>query len=272
MPVPEQDKPLPVSSSVPPEFPEEQKQLFRDVLELVNEKAVPYAVAGTFALHEHTGIWRATKDLDLFMEPQQVPAAMELLAQAGFETYVKDPVWIAKACRGQHFVDLITGMSNAVVKVDKSWIERGVATWVLGIPVRVLAAEELIVSKIFVTRRERFDGADIAHLVYAKGRSLDWERILLLVDEHWELLLWALVLFRYIYPAHTRAVPLHIWDKLLKRLREEIINPDLNANFRGSLIDENMFAIDVNEWGMRNVIEEYRAQHPDRLPNQPDAA
>ncbi len=266
----EHEKSLPVSSSIPPQFPDEQKQLFRDVLQLFNDEQVPYVVAGTFALHEHAGIWRQTKDLDLFMEPQQVPAAMALLARSGFDTYVKDPVWIAKACRGEHFVDLITGMSNAVVKVDRSWIERGMPSTVLDIPVTVLGVEELIVSKIFVTRRERFDGADIAHLVYAKGGFLDWDRILSLIGENWELLLWSLVLFRYIYPAHTRAVPLHIWDKLIKRLRDEIVNPDVNANFRGSLIDENMFAIDVNEWGLRNVIEEYRAQHPEKLPSLTD--
>ena len=28
--------------------------------------------------------------------------------------------------------------------------------------------------------------------------------------------------------------------------------------FRGSLIDENMFNIDVMEWGKRNIIEEFR--------------
>ena len=30
------------------------------------------------------------------------------------------------------------------------------------------------------------------------------------------------------------------------------------ANFRGSLIDDKMFAIDVAEWGRRNILEEYR--------------
>jgi len=30
------------------------------------------------------------------------------------------------------------------------------------------------------------------------------------------------------------------------------------ADFRGSLIDDKMFAIDVAEWGKRNILEEYR--------------
>ena len=38
----------------------------------------------------------------------------------------------------------------------------------------------------------------------------------------------------------------------------ELDHPNKAIQFRGSLIDENMFNIDVAEWGQRNVIEEYR--------------
>ena len=83
-----------------------------------------------------------------------------------------DPVWLAKARRGEYFVDLITGMSNGVVRVDYSWIRRASRTQIFGISARVLAPEELIASKVFVTRRERFDGADIATLSTAHVASL----------------------------------------------------------------------------------------------------
>jgi hypothetical protein len=36
---------------------------------------------------------------------------------------------------------------------------------------------------------------------------------------------------------------------------------DPKAKFRGSLLDENMFAIDVKEWGLDNVLADYRVQH-----------
>jgi hypothetical protein len=38
----------------------------------------------------------------------------------------------------------------------------------------------------------------------------------------------------------------------------ELTHPNKGANFRGSLIDDKMFAIDVAEWGKRNILEEYR--------------
>ena len=264
------DKPLPVSSSAPPEFPPEQESLFREVLTLMNEREIPYAVSGAFALREHTGICRNTKDLDLFLAPEDVPKALAELRAEGFETEVKDPVWLAKAHRDDFFVDLITGMSNGVVTVDRRWIENATPSQILGIPVRVLAAEELLVSKIFIAFRERFDGADIVHLVYGTRGKLKWNRVLELVGEHWQLLLWALVLFNYVYPQDAKSVPVEVWDELLQRFRENLKSPGTPTNFRGSLLDERMFAIDVNEWGLDNLLEESRAQREPKIPE--DAA
>lgn len=102
---------------------------------------------------------------------------------------MKDPVWLHKAHRNGFFIDLITGMSNAVITVDGSWIENSRPAMVLAVRARVLAAEELLVSKLFILRRERFDGADIAHIIFASRGNLNWERVLELVGEHWEILL-----------------------------------------------------------------------------------
>lgn len=251
---------LPKTSSLPSDAPEEQVGLFRDVLEALERRRVPYAVSGAFALRQHTGICRQTKDLDLFVTAQNCAAALECLRQEGMECDVADPVWLAKARRGEYFVDLITGMSNGLILVEESWIERARPAVVYGVTTRVLAPEELVASKIFVARRERFDGADIAHVIYGSYGSFDWRREMELVGEHWEMLLWSLVLFRYVYPGQSHYVPAEIWCELLRRFEAEIRKPNPEARFRGSLVDDNMFAIDVNEWQLPNLLAERRAQ------------
>jgi len=251
---------LPKTSSLPSDAPEEQIGLFRDVLEALERRRVPYAVSGAFALRQHTGICRQTKDLDLFVTAQNCAAALECLRQEGMECDVADPVWLAKARRGEYFVDLITGMSNGLILVEESWIERARPAVVYGVTTRVLAPEELVASKIFVARRERFDGADIAHVIYGSYGSFDWRREMELVGEHWEMLLWSLVLFRYVYPGQSHYVPAEIWCELLRRFEAEIRKPNPEARFRGSLVDDNMFAIDVNEWQLPNLLAERRAQ------------
>ena len=249
---------LPVTSSTPHEIPEKQKALFREVLAILEEDRVPFAVSGAFALQVHTGICRWTKDLDIFLTAQNSKVALTLLQQRGFECEVCDPVWLFKAHRDDFFVDLITGMSNAVIVVDDSWIANAKPAEVYGVKTRVLAAEELLVSKLFVVRRERFDGADIAHVIYGTQGALNWDRIVQLSGEHWEMLLWELMLFHYVYPAQSDYVPASLWKDLLGRLLADVSNPDSNARFRGSLVDNNMFAIDVNEWGLDDVLEEAR--------------
>jgi hypothetical protein len=257
-----EDQQLPITSSTEPEWSPEARSCYEEALKTLLELGISFVVGGAFAVHTHTGIWRTTKDLDLLLTAASLPAALDHLAAKGFQTYVKDPIWLAKAWRGEYFVDLITGIGNASLGVDPTWIERGVSEIVLGLPCRVLGVEELIVSKLFVDYRERFDGADVVHLIRARGKVLDWNRLLHLSGSHWELLYWSLVLFAYVYPARTDDVPDAIWDEMISRFTRHIRNPSRNAPFRGTLVDPRMFAIDVNEWGERNLYKEYCEQHP----------
>ena len=250
---------LVTASSAP--LPRKALTLYRDVLLAMNEQGIAYAVAGAFALQKYTGIRRRTKDLDLFLKSEDVPTALDHLCKRGFRCETLDPVWLSKAHRGEYFVDLISGMSNAVMVVDDTWMERAEPALIAGVESQVLCAEDLLASKLFVTRRERFDGADIAHIIYRTQGKLEWQRILDLACENWELLLWSLMLFRYVYPAHSNFVPAPLWQDLLSRYMHLVQHPNPNAPFRGSLVDENIFAIDLKEWGLENLQSEYRAEH-----------
>jgi hypothetical protein len=241
--------------------------LFREVLALCARRGTSYAVAGAFAMQQHTGIFRDTKDLDLFLTADHAVRAIQYLREEGFHCEVCDPVWLFKVHRDEFFVDLITGMSNAAIVVDDSWIRRSIPAVVHEVKTRVLAAEELLASKLFVARRERFDGADIAHIIYGTKGKIDWQRVLQLAGPHWEMLLWALVLFRYAYPAHTNYVPAELWKNLLSHFQDVVLRPNPSDRFRGSLVDDKVFAIDVNEWGLDNLMQEHRERRLRSIPS-----
>jgi hypothetical protein len=260
-----QDRPGQTTASRAGELIAAQAAFYREVLLVLNNRHIPYAVAGAFALRQHTGIWRLTKDLDVFVPCTDFPGMLQELHTAGYPCEIYDNVWLAKVRSGDAFVDFIAGMSNAVIRVSADWITRAQPAVVVGVPSRILAPEELLASKLFVARRERFDGADIAHLVFATRGELDWQRILNLIGDHWEMLLWALVLFRYAYPAQSNYVPLSIWRHLTARFLQQVENRDPQARFRGSLIDDNMFAVDVEEWGLDDLLSEYRARCAPKL-------
>jgi hypothetical protein len=163
-------------------------------------------------------------------------------------------------------------MSNAVITVDASWIEHSQPSTILGVSTRLLAPEELVASKLFVIRRERFDGADIAHIIYATRGELDWDRILRHAGERWEILLWALLLFRYVYPSHSNYVPASLWQGLMARLTEAVSHPDPQQEFRGSLVDDCMFAIDVNEWGLEDMLARTRTARKETIAMPTEAS
>lgn len=263
--MPDEGVPLPVTSSEEPQWAPEAQTCYQRVVHHLLEANVPFAVSGGFAFHHHTGIWRTTKDLDLVIPPVDVPNAFKVLVGEGFETYVQDPVWLAKARRGDYFVDLITGVGNATLTVEQSWIDRAEEDEVLGIRCKILGIEEMIASKLFVTRRERFDGADIAHLLRSRARDLDWDRLRKLTAPHWQMLYWYLVLFAYIYPAQIVDVPQCVWRDLHSGFAESVISPSSEQPFRGSLIDPKMFAIDVDEWGQRDLYRELWDNYPHPL-------
>jgi hypothetical protein len=125
----------------------------------------------------------------------------------------------------------------------------------------VLEPEEIIATKVFVSRRERFDGADIVHLIRWCGARMDWERLEYLLADHWELLLWALAFFAYIYPAHLDVVPETVWTGQLRRLEHRVKDKAQDGLFRGTLIDPFMFRVDAAEWGDRDLYREFRERY-----------
>ena len=50
-------------------IPEAERETYKRALDALNAAGIEYIVAGAYAIYEHTGIYRKTKDLDLFFEP-----------------------------------------------------------------------------------------------------------------------------------------------------------------------------------------------------------
>src|SRR5260370_20812885 len=99
-------------------IPEEEREVYRRALQALNDAAVPYVVAGAYAIYEHTGIYRQTKDLDLFVEPSFVVAAARALHQAGFVMRLEELHWLAKAVASGRVVDLIYRLRNSGPLID----------------------------------------------------------------------------------------------------------------------------------------------------------
>ena len=231
-------------------IPEEERLLYKRALEALNAAGVEYVVAGAYAIYEHTGIYRKTKDLDLFFEPSSVVAAARVLRDAGFKTTLEDSHWLAKATSGEHFVDLIYGMGNGVALIDHEWIEHSRPGILAATPVRFAPPEELVWHRLFISERHRHDVADILHLILCLGDTFDWKRLVDRVGPHWPLLLAQVSTFSYVYPGYRSNIPGWVYERLLDRAKAEMSGdlPDVDFT-RGPLISQFSFTIDVREWG-----------------------
>ena len=236
-------------------IPGAQRAVYRLAIETLNARAVPYVVAGAYAIYEHTGIYRQTKDLDLFFEPQDVLPAAYALRDAGFELQLEQAHWLAKAFKDGFMIDLIYGMGNGVSFIDGGWIELAHDGTLAGAPVKIAPAEELIWHRLFIHERHRQDMADILHLILTQGDTLDWDRLIKRTGPHWPLLLAQLHLFLYVYPGFRSRVPRRVMEMLLDRTREEVGRDDESdeALTNGPLISRFSFAIDVQEWGFHDT-------------------
>jgi len=226
---------------------------YRHVLGLLNGTALPYLVGGAYALNRYTGINRHTRDLDVFIRRSDYESISAALAQAGYETELTFPHWLGKIHANGVYIDLIFSSGNAIAEVDDAWFAFSVPADVLGIPTKICPVEEMIWSKAFIMERERFDGADVIHLLRACGERLDWQRLFRRFEPHWRILLAHLVMFGFVYPADRGVVPAAIMDELIERLRRETHSPAPNHDLcLGTLLSREQYLSDIDAQGLQD--------------------
>ncbi len=242
------------------------RAFYGETLAALEAGAVPAVVGGAYALAHYTGIVRHTKDFDLFIHPRDYRRALDILTAAGLATELTSPIWIAKAWRGEDFVDLIFGSANGVAVVDDDWFAHARPGTVLDRPVQVCPVEEMIWSKAYVQDRERYDGADVLHLLRACGPALDWARLLQRFDTHWPLLLSYLVLFGFVFPSQVAAIPAEVTRALLDRARGDLTSAaPAPAICRGTLFSRLQYLPDLEASGLADArIEPWGRMTPDQ--------
>src|SRR4051812_1484750 len=198
---------------------------YRRTLHVLSDARVPFLVGGSHALLNYTGIVRETKDFDLFIRHGDLDAGLEALREAGYHTEVTFPHWLAKAKQGNDVVDLVFSSGNGVCRVDDEWFTYATEADVLGMPVKIAPVEELLWQKSYVMERERYDGADVAHILRSCAETLDWDRLMRRFDPQWQLFLSYLILFGFIYPSERHRIPEWVTVELTTRLQQELSGP-----------------------------------------------
>jgi hypothetical protein len=235
------------------ESAQDTNAFYRRTLHVLSDAAVPFLVGGSHAFLEYTGIVRNTKDFDLFLRKRDLERAMESLDAAGYRTELTFPHWLAKAWQHEDFVDLVFSSGNGICAVDDGWFDHAVETQVLGMPVKIVPCEELLWQKSFVMERERYDGADIMHVLRARAGQLDWTRISDRFGERWPLLYCYLVMFTFVYPSEISVVPARVLDDYAQRLTALRVEKGFDKICRGTLVSRAQYLIDIGQYGFADA-------------------
>lgn len=229
---------------------------YGDILDLLASGNVETLIGGAYAHEHYTGISRDTKDLDIFLRERDLATAMARLREAGYRPEIKFTHWLGKVYdrHSPGFVDIIFNSGNGLCKVDDSWFDHAPPGTVFGRAARFCPVEETLWQKSFIMERERYDGADIAHLLRAQSHAINWQRLLRRFDGHWRVLLSYLTLFGYIYPAERSRIPAWVLRRLLElalgEIGENAPGPPVCA---GTFLSRSQFQVDIDLWNYRDA-------------------
>jgi predicted nucleotidyltransferase len=115
-------------------------------------------------------------DIDFFVKAQDTLRTLAALEEAGFLTREVEPHWLSKATKDHVVVDVIY-RSSGDIYLDDEMVERSFEGQFKGVPIRLAAAEDLIVMKAIAHREET--GRYWHDALGILGRAdLDWEYLL----------------------------------------------------------------------------------------------
>lgn len=224
--------------------------LYQEALHALQRERVPFLVGGAFALARYTGIERFTKDLDVFVMERDCDHALRALAGIGCRTERTFHHWLAKGIREDGLIDVIYGSGNGVAVVDEDWFTYAQDDHIFDVEVKVCPPEELVWSKAFVVERERYDGADVLHVLRGLGPDLNWTRLIARFGDHWRVLLSYVVLYGFVYPTERHRVPRWVHEDLIGRFAA-----DLDDDFSrgkaclGTLLSRQQYLPDIDREG-----------------------
>ena len=198
--------------------PDEQWQVYRAVIRAARTRGLRFALGGAFGCAAYTGRWRNTKDLDLYVLPEDRTAMIEVLGQAGLADYYErqpyDRRWIYRGHREDTIVDVIWAMANQRARVDLKWFSAARPMRLREERVKVIPPEEMLWQKLYILQRERCDWPDVLNILYAVGPQLDWKHLLERLEADGPLLRGVLAVFAWLCPGRAAALPPWLWERL----------------------------------------------------------
>jgi hypothetical protein len=137
----------------------------------LREADIPFLLGGSLASWARGGP-ETRHDLDLMIKPEDVEPATRALEAAGLRPEDPPEEWLVKAWDGDVLVDLIFAPKGMAMTDEV--IARGEVLSVLGMEMRVMALEDVLVTKLMALSEHSLRYESLLPISRALREQIDW--------------------------------------------------------------------------------------------------
>ncbi len=150
---------------------DEISETLKKVGAALRDNDIPYLLGGSLAFWAHGGPERR-KDLDFMVKSEDADRALEALDAAGMRAEKPPEGWLYKAWDGDVLVDLIFHPKG--MEIDDAVIARGEELEVLSMPIRVMALEDVLCTKLLSFHEHNVDFSSVLEMARSLREKVDW--------------------------------------------------------------------------------------------------
>jgi Uncharacterised nucleotidyltransferase len=148
--------------------------VLREALRILDAAEAPHIVIGGVATRAVLGMpLSVAEDIDLLIRAEDAERLLGAFERAGYATHRHDERWIYKAARPDVTADLIFRAGERI-ELDEQHLARSRTTILEEIPLRVPAAEDLVVMKAVFDAEDR-QGKWYGALTILRRSEIDWD-------------------------------------------------------------------------------------------------
>ena len=140
----------------------------------LDEADVPFLLGGSLASWAYGGP-QTRNDLDLMVKPENGERALKALEEAGFRPEDPPEEWLYKAWDGDAMVDIIFEPSGG--PVDGAMFERAEVIDVHAVTMKVMALEDVMVTKLLSLREHDVDYESVLEIARALREQIGWQEV-----------------------------------------------------------------------------------------------
>src|SRR3712207_140645 len=140
----------------------------------LREANVPFLLGGSLASWARGGP-ESRHDLDLMIKREDVERALAALTEAGMRADDPPEEWLVKAWDGDVLVDLIFWPKG--LPIDDDVIARGEEMSVLSMEMRVMAIEDVLITKLMAIDEHHIRFESLLPIARALREQIDWEHV-----------------------------------------------------------------------------------------------